>query len=172
MVDFFTKMVDLKSHKTKSILPNKNGRWTILLLLLSGLLQSKLAHIPLLASPKDSPVLDISAKAENSLLIMDCFTGPFRVLPMPLSHTKEDLICKVLTNFILPTLWNGVVFVRSVCLKKKNLRNGIVCIYIITFNSQTSLKNLYIYIQTQYKWQYFMAASKYFPVTPEFILLT
>lgn len=149
MCDFHCRIEITQNQK--SILPNKNRVWTILLLLLSGLLQSKLAHIPLLAIPKDSPVLDIS-KAETSLLVMDCFTGLFRVLPMPLSHIKGKLILKFLTNFILPTPveWFGVY--RFSVSEKEKVRNRIVCIYIIIFNSQTSLQNLYIYIQAQYKW--------------------
>lgn len=54
--------------------------------------------------PQGELCLGISAKAESSHFIMDCFTGLFRVLPMPLSHTKGELILKFLTNFILPTL--------------------------------------------------------------------
>lgn len=54
--------------------------------------------------PQGQPCLGYLSQGRDFLLIMDCFTGPFRDLPMPLSHTKRDLIHTFLTNFILLTL--------------------------------------------------------------------
>lgn len=84
-----------------------------------------------LLSPRTALSQLSQPRQTTSHFSMDCFTGLFRVLPMPLSHTKGELILKVLANFILPILAEcSLVCVGLVSEKEKAQEYNYMCVYI------------------------------------------
>lgn len=99
--------------------------------------------------PQGEPCLDISSKAESSHFIMHCFTGLFKVPPMPLSHTKQKLILKFLTNFILPPLAEWFCVCRfSVSEKEKAQQQNCAHIHYYFWLSNFITESLHLYTST------------------------